>query len=84
LRSAHALARELSAEPLASPDALLRISRAGSAYRRKLITLAYLAPDIQDAILEGRHPPELTLERLMAMELPLAWSEQRTLLGLQR
>ena len=46
-------------------------------WRRKLVRLAFLAPDIQQAILEGRQPADLTLARLMKGEVPLRWSEQR-------
>jgi site-specific DNA recombinase len=46
------------------------------------IPLAFLAPDITEAILEGQQPVDLTLDRLLAaMPLPLAWNAQRTVLG---
>lgn len=48
---------------------------------RKIIRLAFLAPDIQQDILSGRQPPRLNLETLMHMPIPLAWHEQRTALG---
>ena len=50
-------------------------------YSVKLARLAFLAPDIQSAILEGSQPPSLTLVRLMNGEIPLAWADQRALLG---
>ena len=38
--------------------------------------------DITQAILEGRQPRDLTADQLLAhSRLPLAWQEQRTLLG---
>ena len=41
----------------------------------------FLAPDIVAAILNGRHPPQLTANRLMDdTRLPLDWSAQRELL----
>ena len=49
----------------------------------RIARLAYLAPDIVKAILDGRQPRQVTarfLSRLGA--LPLAWSEQRKMLGL--
>ena len=46
-------------------------------WRRRLVRLAFLAPDIQQAILEGRQPDDLTLARLMKAEIPILWSEQR-------
>jgi hypothetical protein len=47
----------------------------------KLAALACLAPDIVTAILEGRQPATLTARTLQEIELPLAWAEQRALLG---
>jgi len=44
------------------------------------IRLAFLAPDIVEAILEGRQPSTLTLARLeQACPLPISWDEQRAL-----
>ena len=49
---------------------------------RRIVRLAYLAPDITTAILDGRQPANLTAARLsQTSELPLAWSEQRRALG---
>ena len=48
---------------------------------RKILRLAFLAPDIQQGILSGRQPPDLNLEKLVQITIPLAWSEQRKLLG---
>jgi site-specific DNA recombinase len=51
-------------------------------YATRLFRLAFLSPDIVAAILDGRHPPELTVRRLLDdTRLPLAWSEQRAKLG---
>ena len=47
----------------------------------KLAGLAYMAPDIVTAIIEGRQPATLTARQLLASELPNAWSDQRALLG---
>jgi site-specific DNA recombinase len=45
------------------------------------IGMAFLAPDIVEAILEGRQPPSLTLAKLArACPLPTSWEEQRKLL----
>jgi site-specific DNA recombinase len=47
-----------------------------------LLRLAYLAPDITSAIIEGRNPRDLTAQKLLARSrLPLAWPDQRRLLG---
>ena len=51
-------------------------------YFTRLVRLSYLAPDITQAILDGRQPPGLTADKLLARSrLPLAWQDQRTLLG---
>ena len=52
-----------------------------SPYDRRLLRLAFLAPSLQQAILAGRQPASLTLERLMTRPIPLAWCEQRAELG---
>jgi len=51
-------------------------------YFTRLVRLSYLSPDITQAILDGRQPPDLTAEKLLAhSRLPLAWHDQRTVLG---
>jgi site-specific DNA recombinase len=46
------------------------------------LRLAYLAPDITAAILEGRQPEWLTATVLIEHpDLPLSWPEQRAALG---
>jgi site-specific DNA recombinase len=48
----------------------------------RILPLAFLAPDIAQAILVGEQPVTLTAERLKRLpSLPLDWAEQRTLLG---
>jgi DNA invertase Pin-like site-specific DNA recombinase len=51
-------------------------------YFTRLVRLSYLAPDITQAILDGRQPHDLTADKLLAhSRLPLGWQDQRTLLG---
>jgi site-specific DNA recombinase len=51
-------------------------------YFTRLVRLSYLAPDITQAILDGRQPSNLTAEKLLEhSRLPLAWHDQRTVLG---
>ena len=51
-------------------------------YFAQLVRLGGLAPDIVTAILEGRHPANLTRTRLARTKaLPLDWNEQRRLFG---
>jgi len=47
-----------------------------------LLPLAFLAPDIVEAILAGTQPADLTAETLIKrIDLPLSWAEQKALLG---
>jgi site-specific DNA recombinase len=51
-------------------------------YFTRLVRLSYLAPDITQAILDGRQPRDLTAAKLLEhSRLPLAWHDQRTMLG---
>ena len=53
-----------------------------ASYFTRLVRLSYLAPDITEAILDGRQPPDLSANKLLAhSRLPLGWHEQRTVLG---
>jgi hypothetical protein len=56
-------------------------SAPASLYSRRILQLAFLAPELQRDILAGLQPPSLNLERLMGITLPLAWDEQRKVLG---
>ena len=61
---------------------LAKREKLNRAYFTRVLRLAYLAPDITRAILEGRQPPGLTFAKLTQDSyLPLAWPEQRKALG---
>src|SRR6516162_4426510 len=49
-------------------------------YIRRLVGLAFLSPQLVEAILHGRQPAELTATRLTELDLPLNWAEQDRLL----
>jgi site-specific DNA recombinase len=52
-----------------------------SSYVARVLRLAFLAPDIVEAILDGQQPPEHTADRLIRIgSLSLGWAEQRTAL----
>jgi site-specific DNA recombinase len=53
-------------------------------YVRRLLRLAFLAPDIVEAIAEGRQPAELTVQRLTYTTLPAEWAAQKEALGFDR
>jgi site-specific DNA recombinase len=62
--------------------ALAKQEGVSPSYFTRLVRFSYLAPDITQAILDGRQPSHLTADKLLAhSRLPLAWQDQRTLLG---
>ena len=84
---------ELVARGFASRDQLLAMSDDDvsamqvTQYRHleRTARLAYLAPDIVRAILEGRQPKALNARTLARLGLlPLCWSEQKAMLGFER
>ena len=80
-------ARELKTKLLQSGEASLnetsRSAGISRSYLTRLARLAFLAPDIVCAILDGRQPAHLTAARLSRItHLPLDWSEQRKMVGL--
>jgi hypothetical protein len=52
------------------------------AYVCRLLPLTCLAPDVVEAILDGRQPKGLRLAEMLGNG-PFGWSEQRTKFGLQ-
>jgi hypothetical protein len=50
------------------------------AHVRRLLRFGYLAPDIVEAIVEGRQPRALTVRRLL-QGIPCAWADQRKVFG---
>src|SRR5215831_5507763 len=59
---------------------LARFSGLTERYVGKVYPCAFLAPDIVEAILDGRQPRDLTFAKL-TKDLPMSWSEQRKQLG---
>jgi DNA invertase Pin-like site-specific DNA recombinase len=54
----------------------------GGSYFTRILRLSFLAPAVVKAILHDRHPIELTAKRLASqLRFPVAWDEQRALLG---
>ena len=78
---AHAIRARLLQDPSLTLKEIAAEEGVGSSYVSRLVRLAFLAPDIVTAILSGRHPPQLTANRLMDdTRLPLDWRAQRELL----
>jgi site-specific DNA recombinase len=45
-------------------------------YAGRILNCSFLAPDIVEAVLDGRQPADLTVQKLLRA-LPLGWAEQR-------
>ncbi|MEM7222743.1 MAG: recombinase family protein [Pseudomonadota bacterium] len=55
----------------------------GGSYFTRILRLSFLAPDVVKAILQDRHPLELTAKKLAGdTRLPIAWEDQRARLGM--
>ncbi len=68
--------------PGATASGLPRIEVApASPHQRRLIRLAFLSPELQQCILDGRQPQGLTLARLIEAEIPLCWDAQERMFG---
>jgi site-specific DNA recombinase len=53
----------------------------GGEYLRRVLGLAFLAPDIVEAILDGQYSANLTVKKLARRRLPIDWAQQRVQLG---
>ena len=79
---ARILAQRFQDNPAATIEGIAAGEKLGATYAGRLLRLTSLAPDIVTAILDGRQPPELTANALMAdTRLPLEWWAQRAALG---
>ena len=82
IRRAHRCFDALLSRRVGSIDELAGIEGVSDRYVSSLLPLAFLAPDIVDAVAAGRQPANLTAHRLIrSMELPIGWGAQRQLLG---
>jgi len=74
--------RLLDERRYASISDIAAVEKIDRGYVGSILRLILLAPDIIEAILNGRHPPELSLARLLE-PFPMAWTQQyATLLGI--
>jgi site-specific DNA recombinase len=82
---AHDFQERLMQEPNLTVPAIASQERLTIGYLSRLLRLPSLAPDVVTAMINGKHPPELSAKRLMrlALKLPTDWAEQRKLLGFQ-
>ena len=76
----HLWSRELLAGKAASVGEIAESVGVTPCYVSRMLRMAYLAPDITDAILAGRQPASLTVE-VLRDPIPLDWREQRARFG---
>jgi site-specific DNA recombinase len=74
---AHDWREQLITGKASGPRAIAKKTGLDESYVRRILRLAFLAPDIVESIVDGRQPHELTLEKLK-MRLPMSWAEQRS------
>ena len=76
LARAHRWKRMLEEGTHRSAGEIAEAEKVDRSYVNRLLRLTLLAPEIQEAILDGAQPKEMQLEELTC-ELLIAWEEQR-------
>ena len=79
LALARCWSREIATGTTPSLRAIAKREDICPSYARQILPLAFLAPDLVEAVLEGKQPPSLSLAALVAKPLPVLWDEQRAL-----
>ena len=75
LARAHRWKRMLDKGTYRSAGEIAEAENIARSYITRLLKLTLLAPDLQEAILEGRQPKGMQLEALAAL-MPYAWEQQ--------
>jgi hypothetical protein len=73
---AHRWKRMLESSDCATVMDLAAAEKINSSYLSRVLRLTLLAPDIVEAILNGRQPPDLQLDVLLK-PFPVEWRQQR-------
>jgi hypothetical protein len=82
LHRAHAWRQQLETGPPETISNVAATNEVNASYFTRVLRIAYLAPDIIEAIIEGRQPPEPTSNKLVRVKnLPIDWASQREALG---
>jgi len=82
LRRAHGWRQQLETGSSRTISDLAASNGVTPSYFTRVLRIAYLAPDIVQAIIDGNQPPELTANRLVRVkDLPIDWPGQREALG---
>ena len=80
LARANTWMRDLRAHKYDDTEEIARQFKLNDAHVRRLLRFCYLAPDIVEAIVEGRQPRSLTVKRLLK-GIPRTWPDQRVAFG---
>jgi len=64
----------------ATVNELAKAEKMNPSFLARVLRLTLLAPDIVEAILDGRQPPTLQLQPLIRKGFPLEWEKQRLML----
>jgi len=75
--------RDLRNGKYADTIAIARQFQLNDAHVRRVLRFGYLAPDIVEAIIEGRQPRCMTVKRLL-QGIPCGWADQRAAFGFAR
>ncbi|MCT4635379.1 MAG: hypothetical protein N4A31_03920 [Rickettsiales bacterium] len=81
LAKAHRLQQKMEQDPEQTISSLAAKEGLTHAYVGRLLRLNLLAPDVVEAILEGRQPKGLKVIDFLRKEIPLLWEEQREKFG---
>jgi site-specific DNA recombinase len=69
--------RKLESGEVATTKELARLEGLCHRHTGRLLPLAYLAPDLVEAIVQGRQPRAMTLQAFTETPLPRDWEDQR-------
>jgi hypothetical protein len=64
---------------VATIEEIARAEQIAPTSATRLMRVAFLSPDLNRAILEGRQPPGLTLQAVITRDVPLIWQDQQDL-----
>lgn len=80
LARAHFWLRKLTGDEPMTADQIAKQENQDPSYVGKIMRLAFLAPDLTEAILDGRQSPFMTIEAMLS-GIPVTWLEQRRKFG---
>jgi site-specific DNA recombinase len=78
--SAHPWPEKIIRGELTGLRSIAQLTSLDEHYAGRILNCSFLAPDIVEAILDGRQPADLSVQKLLR-SLPLIWAEQRQRLG---